>query len=122
MVAAIEFLLTQRGYEVHTAQEGSEALGLVASVVPDLVLLDVMMPKMSGYEVCQNIRKRDEWRGIKIVMLSAKGRDAEVNKGLAIGADEHGRRGAGLRPCHSRPGNGNRGSARARELCVVRGV
>jgi two-component system, OmpR family, alkaline phosphatase synthesis response regulator PhoP len=87
IVAAIEFLLTQRGYEVHTAQDGSEALGLVASVVPDLVLLDVMMPQMSGYEVCQNIRKRDEWRGIKIVMLSAKGRDAEVVKGLALGAD-----------------------------------
>jgi DNA-binding response OmpR family regulator len=50
-------------------------------------LLDVMMPQTSGYEVCQAIRKRAEWRHIKIVMLSAKGRDAEVVKGLAMGAD-----------------------------------
>ena len=87
IVAAIEFLLTQRGYEVHTARDGSEALQAVERVVPDLVLLDVMMPQMSGYEVCQNIRKRAEWRHIKVVMLSAKGRDAEVVKGLAVGAD-----------------------------------
>ena len=87
IVAAIEFLLAQGGYEVHTARDGSEALRLVESVVPDLVLLDVMMPQTSGYEVCQRIRSRDEWRHIKIIMLSAKGRDSEVNKGMAMGAD-----------------------------------
>ena len=87
IVAAIEFLLTQGGYEVHTARDGNEALRLVESVVPDLVLLDVMMPQTSGYEVCQRIRRRDEWRHIKIIMLSAKGRDSEVIKGLALGAD-----------------------------------
>jgi DNA-binding response OmpR family regulator len=87
IVAAIEFLLKQRGYEVHTAQDGREALQALERVVPDLIVLDVMMPQTSGYEVCQTIRKRAEWRHIKIVMLSAKGRDAEVNKGMAIGAD-----------------------------------
>ena len=87
IVAAIEFLLTKRGYEVHTARDGGEALRLVERVIPDLVLLDVMMPQTSGYEVCQSIRRRDEWRHIRIVMLSAKGRDAEVMKGLAMGAD-----------------------------------
>lgn len=87
IVAALEFLLKQRGYEVHTARDGGEALRLVERVVPDLVLLDVMMPQTSGYEVCQSIRKRAEWRHIKVVMLSAKGRDVEVNKGLALGAD-----------------------------------
>ncbi len=87
IVAAIEFLLKQRGYEVHAAPDGSEALRIVEQVVPDLVLLDVMMPQTSGYEVCQAIRKRAEWRHIKIIMLSAKGRDAEVVKGLAMGAD-----------------------------------
>jgi len=50
-------------------------------------VLDVMMPQTSGYEVCQAIRRRPEWRHIKVVMLSAKGRDAEVNKGMAMGAD-----------------------------------
>jgi len=87
IVAALEFLLKQRGYEVHTAHDGGEALRLVERVVPDLVLLDVMMPQTSGYEVCQSIRKRTEWRHMKVVMLSAKGRDVEVNKGLALGAD-----------------------------------
>ena len=87
IVAAIEFLLKQRGYDVYTAADGSEALRAVERVVPDLVVLDVMMPQTSGYEVCQTIRKRAEWRHIKILMLSAKGRDAEVVKGVAMGAD-----------------------------------
>jgi len=87
IVAAIEFLLQQSGYEVHVAQDGEEALKLVEACIPDLVLLDVMMPKKSGYEVCTRIRERADWRHIKIVMLSAKGREAEVNKGLSMGAD-----------------------------------
>jgi DNA-binding response OmpR family regulator len=87
IVAAIEFLLRQSGYEVHTARNGMEVLEAVEACVPDLVVLDVMMPLASGYEVCQRIREREEWRHIKVVMLSAKGRDAEVNKGLALGAD-----------------------------------
>jgi two-component system alkaline phosphatase synthesis response regulator PhoP len=87
IVAAIEFLLQQSGYEVHIAQDGKQALELVDACVPDLVLLDVMMPLISGYEVCKRIRERADWRHIKIIMLSAKGRDAEVNKGLSVGAD-----------------------------------
>jgi DNA-binding response OmpR family regulator len=87
IVAALEFLLQRNGYEVHVARNGEEALKLVADCNPDLVLLDVMMPVRSGYEVCTRIRERADWRHIKIIMLSAKGRDAEVNKGLSIGAD-----------------------------------
>jgi DNA-binding response OmpR family regulator len=87
IVAALEFLLQRNGYEVHVARNGEEALKLVEDCNPDLVLLDVMMPVKSGYEVCTRIRERADWRHIKIIMLSAKGRDAEVNKGLSIGAD-----------------------------------
>jgi DNA-binding response OmpR family regulator len=87
IVAAIEFLLQQSGYEVRIAQDGEQALESVEAWIPDLVLLDVMMPKKSGYEVCTRIRERSDWRHIKIVMLSAKGREAEVSKGLSIGAD-----------------------------------
>ena len=87
IVAAVEFLLRRNGYEVHVARNGEEALELVEAHNPDLVLLDVMMPRKSGYEVCARMREREEWRHIKIIMLSAKGRDAEVNKGLAMGAD-----------------------------------
>jgi DNA-binding response OmpR family regulator len=87
IVTALEFLLQRNGYEVHIARNGEEALKLVEDCNPDLVLLDVMMPVRSGYEVCTRIRERADWRHIKIIMLSAKGRDAEVNKGLSIGAD-----------------------------------
>jgi len=87
IVAAVEFLLQRNGYEVHVARNGEEALKLVEDCKPDLVLLDVMMPVRSGYEVCKRIRERADWRHIKIIMLSARGRDAEVSKGLSIGAD-----------------------------------
>jgi DNA-binding response OmpR family regulator len=87
IVAALEYLLQQGGYEVLIARNGDEALGLIEERAPDLVLLDVMMPRRSGYEICDHIRKRPEWKHIKVVMLSAKGRDAEVSKGLAMGAD-----------------------------------
>jgi DNA-binding response OmpR family regulator len=87
IVAALEYLLQQGGYEVLIARNGDEALGLLEQRVPDLVLLDVMMPRKSGYEICSRIRHQAEWRHIKVIMLSAKGRDAEVNKGLAVGAD-----------------------------------
>ena len=87
IVAAIEFLLQQNGYEVQIARNGEEALRLIEAWNPDLLLLDVMMPKKSGYEVCMRMRERPEWQHIKVVMLSAKGRETEINKGLSIGAD-----------------------------------
>ena len=89
IVTSLEFLMTRGGYEVQVARNGEEALAMVESFRPDLVLLDVMMPRRSGYEVCQAMRSRDDWRHIKIVMLSAKGREAEVSKGLSIGADAY---------------------------------
>ena len=87
IVTALEFLLERAGYEVRTARNGDEALAAMAQDPPDLVLLDIMMPVKSGYEVCKRIRDQPEWRKVKVVMLSAKGRDAEVTKGLAMGAD-----------------------------------
>lgn len=87
IVTALEFLLEKRGYEVKVAANGEAAIAEVASFKPDLVLLDVMMPKVSGYEVCQRMRANPQWQGIKIVMLSAKGREVEVSKGMSLGAD-----------------------------------
>ena len=89
IVTSLEYLMQKRGYEVKVARNGDEALALVESFLPDVVLLDVMMPRRSGYEVCQQIRERADWRHIKVVMLSAKGREAEVNKGLSLGADSY---------------------------------
>ena len=87
IVTALEFLLQRNGYEVYIARTGEGALKLVEEHKPDLVLLDVMMPLKSGYEVCQRMRERADWRHIKIIMLTAKGRDVEMSKGLSIGAD-----------------------------------
>jgi DNA-binding response OmpR family regulator len=87
IVAALEFLLHKNGYEVKVAANGEDALVQLDAFNPDLVLLDVMMPKVSGYEVCQRMRSQPQWRDIKIVILSAKGREVEVSKGMSLGAD-----------------------------------
>src|ERR1051325_10581196 len=87
IVVALDYLLRRNGYEVFVARNGEEALQLVESCRPDLLLLDIMMPVRSGYEVCRRVRERAEWGHIKVVMLSAKGRDEEVAKGLGLGAD-----------------------------------
>jgi DNA-binding response OmpR family regulator len=89
IVASLEFLMRQKGYEVRTVGNGADALKAVAEFAPDLMLLDVMMPQMSGYDVCQKVRADPQGHKVRIVMLSAKGREAEVSKGLALGADAY---------------------------------
>ena len=89
IVASLEYLMGKAGYEVAVARDGDEALAAVDAFRPDLVLLDVMMPRQSGYEVCRKMRDRPDLRAIRIVMLSAKGREAEVSKGLSVGADAY---------------------------------
>ena len=87
IVTALEFLLQRSGYDVIVAPNGEEALKLIGAHRPDLVLLDVMMPLRSGYEVCSRIREHPDWRHIKVIMLTAKGRETAEQKGLAAGAD-----------------------------------
>ncbi|MGH8740667.1 MAG: response regulator transcription factor, partial [Burkholderiales bacterium] len=89
IVASLEFLLRQPDYEVRVARDGDEALRLVRSFVPHLVLLDVMMPVVNGFQVCARIRENPAWEEIKIVMLSARGRESEVDKGFALGANAY---------------------------------
>ncbi|WP_412480417.1 response regulator transcription factor [Azonexus sp. IMCC34839] len=89
IVISLEFLMRKEGFEVAVAGDGEEALAKVASFAPDLVLLDVMMPKKSGFEVCEALRADPDKSELKIVMLTAKGRDTEVAKGLAIGANAY---------------------------------
>lgn len=89
IVASLEFLLRQSNYEVRVARDGEEALRLVASFAPHLVLLDVMMPRKSGFEVCRHIRDNPAWQNVKVMMLSAKGRDSDIDQGLALGADAY---------------------------------
>src|SRR5262249_11053458 len=89
IVLSLQFLMKKTGYEVRTAKDGEEALAEISRAVPDLVLLDVMMPKIDGFSICQRIRATPEWKDMGIIMLTARGRDVEREKGLALGADAH---------------------------------
>jgi DNA-binding response OmpR family regulator len=89
IVMSLEFLIKQAGYEVRVARDGEAALKAMEEQAPDLVLLDVMMPKRDGFDVCETIRANPAWKGIPIIMLTAKGRDIEREKGLALGADAY---------------------------------
>lgn len=89
IVLSLEFLLEARGYQVRSVADGEQAIAAAREFAPDLLVLDVMMPGRSGYEVCQALRADPAHAGLKILMLSAKGRDVEVAKGLHLGADAY---------------------------------
>ena len=89
IVLSLEFLMKQAGFQVRTAADGEAALAAIAAEAPDLILLDVMMPRKNGYEVCQAVRANPDWRAVRIIMLTAKGREVEREKGLALGADDY---------------------------------
>ncbi|HEY2925919.1 response regulator transcription factor [Piscinibacter sp.] len=86
IVISLEYLLEHDGYQVQVARDGQEALDAIARQPPDLLLLDVMLPRVSGFDVCQKIRENPAWQHVRIVMLTAKGREVEMTKGLALGA------------------------------------
>jgi DNA-binding response OmpR family regulator len=89
IVMSLRFLMQREGLEVEVASTGQAAVAALDRPPADLVLLDVMMPELDGFEVCQRIRDHPDWRTAKIVMLTAKGRDVEREKGLALGADAY---------------------------------
>ena len=89
IVISLEYLLKREGYTVVVARDGQEALDAIAAHRPDLVLLDVMMPVKTGFEVCQEVRASEALQHTKILMLTAKGRDTDMTKGLALGADAY---------------------------------
>jgi DNA-binding response OmpR family regulator len=89
IVVSLEYLMKKEGFEVAVAADGDGALAQLKSFRPDLVLLDIMMPNKSGYEVCEAVRADPDLTGIRIVMLTAKGREFEVAKGMALGADAY---------------------------------
>jgi DNA-binding response OmpR family regulator len=89
IVISLEFLMQQAGYQVEIARTGDEALSKVADFAPDLVLLDVMLPGPNGFDILQHVRQNPAWQSMAIIMLTAKGRDVEVTKGLALGANAY---------------------------------
>ncbi|HWS05816.1 MAG TPA: response regulator [Burkholderiaceae bacterium] len=89
ILISLEYLLKREGYQVTVARDGQEALDAVGRECPDLLLLDVMMPRKNGFEVCQALRADERFAALKILMLTAKGRDTDIAKGQALGADAY---------------------------------
>ena len=89
IVVSLEFLLRQQGYEVLVARDGEEALATAVERRPELIVLDVMLPGLDGFEVCRRLRERADCNGLKILMLTARGRDVERVRGLEEGADAY---------------------------------
>jgi DNA-binding response OmpR family regulator len=89
IIVALQFLMEQNGYETLVAFSGEEAMEAVARHRPDLILLDIMLPVVDGFEVCQRVREKAEWKDIRIVLVTALDREANVAKGLALGADSY---------------------------------
>jgi DNA-binding response OmpR family regulator len=89
VVVAIQFLMEQQGHNVLVAKRGEDALDMIYKYKPDLVLLDIMLPGISGWEVCEIVRLNPDFRDVKILFLTARGDEAEITKGLALGADAY---------------------------------
>ena len=89
IVESLRFLMKKAGFVVRVARDGNTALRTIESEIPDLVLLDIMMPRRDGYEVCRAIRANPDWKDVRIIMLSAKGREIDRRKGLELGADDY---------------------------------
>ena len=89
IVLSLEFLLQREGYETASATDADTGLALVRQMRPDVVLLDIMMPKRNGYELCQTIKADSELRSIAIIMVSARGQEVEILKGLELGASAY---------------------------------
>jgi DNA-binding response OmpR family regulator len=89
ILLSLQFLMKNAGYDVRVAEDGDEALAELERAAPDLVLLDVMMPKRDGFDVCQKIRTNPKWKDVRIIILTARGRPVERDKGMALGADDY---------------------------------
>ncbi len=89
IIVPVQFLMEQNGYDVMVAFSGEEAMEIIAEKKVDLILLDIMLPVIDGFEVCQRVRENPRWNKIKIILLTALGSDANVEKGLALGADAY---------------------------------
>jgi len=89
VVVALQFLLEQQGYNIMVATRGEDALDLIYKYKPDLVILDIMLPGIDGYEVCEIVRLNPDYRDIKILFLTARSDEVEIAKGLALGADAY---------------------------------
>ena len=88
VVKSLAFVLRKEGYDVSSASNGEDAMTMIQESKPSLMFLDVMMPRKNGYEVCQEVKNNSALSDIHIIMLTAKGQEADKEKGLNAGADE----------------------------------
>ena len=86
---SLSFVLQKENYDVSEARNGEEALQVIRDIKPDLVFLDVMMPKMNGFDVTREVKSDPEFKGTKIILLTAKGQDADRAHGVEAGADDY---------------------------------
>ncbi|KEA62701.1 Chemotaxis regulator - transmits chemoreceptor signals to flagelllar motor components CheY [Marinobacterium lacunae] len=89
ILLSLEFLMQQAGFDVDTAQTGESALEAIALSPPDLILLDISLPGISGFDVLERLREQDYTRTLPVVMLTAHGREVEKEKGMALGASDY---------------------------------
>ena len=89
IVIPLQFLMEQNGYSTLVARSGEEALEMISKERPDLILLDIMLPGVDGFEVCEIVRLNPKWRNTRVIFLTAKGRDVDIAKGMVLGADEY---------------------------------
>lgn len=89
ILVPLQFLMEKGGYHSKLAQSGKEAIEKIEGFMPDLILLDIMLPDLDGYEIYQIIRENTKWNNIKVIFLTAKNRDTDIAKGLALGADAY---------------------------------
>ncbi len=87
IIMSLEYLLRRKNFEVFIARNGSEALESIQKDLPQLILLDIMMPDVDGYQICEFVKTTPEYKDMKVIFLSAKSKKSDIEKGLALGAD-----------------------------------
>lgn len=85
----VTYRLTRSGYEVIEAQDGQEAFELATERAPDLMVLDVMMPRVDGYELTRRVRAEDSLRSVPVILLTARSQETDVSRGFEVGADDY---------------------------------
>ena len=86
ILLSLDYLMRKNGFHVFVARNGAEALELIETEIPELVLLDIMMPDVDGYEICKEVQSKEWSKHIKIIFLSAKSKEADIQKGIELGA------------------------------------
>ncbi|MDR9398311.1 MAG: response regulator [Salibacter sp.] len=89
IIMSLDFLIKKAGYDLFIARNGTEALTIIEDERPDLIVLDIMMPDIDGFEVCRRVKSSEELKDIHVIFLSAKSRQGDIKKGLEIGADNY---------------------------------